>query len=161
MVMKNRKLIIARVILTVLTIAAITAIFYNSSLSAVESTEQSSSLTEWMNSFLSFLHIPLAVTETFVRKAAHFTEYALLGTLLTVTVYLYAQRCRRTLLTALPTGALIAVCDELIQLFPAGRSCEARDMLIDFCGVLCAALLITLVISCKEKRYMKKQMKEG
>lgn len=159
--MKNRKFIIARVILTVLTVAAVAAIFYNSSLSAAESTEQSLPLTEWMNNFLKSLHIPLVMSEGFVRKLAHFTEYAVLGTLMTVTVYLYVRKCRRMLFIALPAGALVAVCDELIQLYSAGRSCEVRDILIDFCGVLCAALLITLFISYKEKRYMKKQLKEG
>lgn len=159
--MRNRKQFIARVILTVLTIAAVAAIFYNSSLSAVESSEQSSPITEYINSLLASWHIPLTVTQSLVRKAAHFTEYAVLGTLLTATVHLYAQKRSRTLLLALPIGAFVAVCDELIQLFPAGRSCEVRDMLIDFCGILFAALIVTLIISVIEKRRNKKGMKEG
>ncbi|MBQ9679104.1 MAG: VanZ family protein [Ruminococcus sp.] len=159
--MGNRKSTAARIILTVLTVTAVAAIFYNSSLSAVESTEQSSPLTELINSFLSSLHIPLTLEETVIRKAAHFTEYAVLGTLLTVTVHLYVKKRSRTLLLALPLGAVVAVCDELIQLFPAGRSCEVRDMLIDFCGILFAALIVTLIISNIEKRRNKKGMKEG
>ena len=153
--MNTRKLMIARVILTVLTVAAVAAIFYNSSLSAVESTEQSFPLTEWINSVLNSLRVPLVVNEAFVRKLAHFAEYAALGTLLSVTVYLYTPKCNRTLLTALPMGASVAVCDELIQLFSQGRSCEVRDMLIDFCGVLCTALLAVFIISNIEKRNKK------
>lgn len=155
--MQNRKLFIARIILTVLTVTAVAAIFYNSSLSAVESTEQSSPLTELVNSFLSSLHIPLTLEETVIRKTAHFTEYAVLGTLLTVTVHLYAKKRSRTLLLALPPGAAVAVCDELIQLFPAGRSCEVKDMLIDFCGIVFAALIVTLIISIIEKRRNKRE----
>ena len=150
--MKDRSIRIARIVLTVLTVAAVAAIFFNSTRSAVESTEQSTPLTEMINSFLASLHIPLLITETMVRKAAHFTEYAVLGTLLTVTVYLYTQKRGRTFLCALPIGAAVAVCDELIQLFPEGRSCEVRDMLIDFCGAAFAVLIVVLIISIIEKR---------
>lgn len=156
-IVKNRKLMAARIILTILTAAAVAAIFWNSSRSAVQSTEQSSPLTGWLNRFFLSLPIPFTITETLVRKLAHFSEYAVLGALLTATVYLYAQKRGRALLYALPTGALIAVCDELIQLFPAGRSCEVRDMVIDLCGILVAALIVTLIISILEKRRIKKK----
>ena len=85
----------------------------------------------------------------------------MLGALLTTTVHLYMQKRGRTMLFALPIGALIAVIDELIQLFPAGRSCEVRDMVIDFSGILFATLIVTLIISFLEKRTPKKQLKEG
>lgn len=159
--MVNRKLFIARIILTVLTVTAVAAIFYNSSLSAVESTEQSSPLTDMINGWFSSVHIPIVIDETVVRKLAHFTEYTVLGALLTTTVHLYTQKRGRTLLFALPIGALIAVIDELIQLFSAGRSCEVRDMVIDFSGILFATLIVTLIISLLEKRTPKKQLKEG
>ena len=70
----NKRLLIARIVLTVLTVAAIAAIFYNSSLSAVESTEQSSPLTDMINAFLHSIHINITLTEGFVRKLAHFAE---------------------------------------------------------------------------------------
>ena len=123
--MKDKKNLTARVILTVLTIAAIGMIFYNSSLSAVESTEQSSPLTDWINSILATFPIPFRVTENFIRKMAHFSEYTVLGLLLSTTVYQYRKDRKKTLLTALSIGALVAVCDELIQIFPADISCGA------------------------------------
>ena len=159
--MKDNKLLTARVILTVLTVAAVAAIFYNSSLSAVESTEQSSPLTEWVNSVLASLHFPFAVTEKFIRKLAHFSEYSALGLLLSTTVYLYRQDRKKTLLTALPIGAAVAVCDELIQLFPAGRSCQVSDMLIDTCGIAFGTLIVLLFISIKEKKQKETYEKEG
>lgn len=158
-VTKNRGLQIARIVLTVLTAAAVCAIFYNSSLSAVESTEQSSPVTELLNAFLGWLHLPLRLSESIVRKLAHFTEYAVLGTLLSTTVYLYARRRKRTLI-ALPVGAAVAVCDELIQLFSQGRSCEVRDMLIDCVGVGFAVVLVITFISLKEKHRKRKERKE-
>nr|WP_316621410.1 VanZ family protein [uncultured Ruminococcus sp.] len=145
--MKDKKNLTARVILTVLTTAAIGMIFYNSSLSAVESTEQSSPLTDWINSILATFPIPFRVTENFIRKMAHFSEYTVLGLLLSTTVYQYRKDRKKTLLTALPIGALVAVCDELIQIFPAGRSCQVTDMLIDTCGILFGALLVLLFIT--------------
>lgn len=150
----------ARVITTVLTIAAIAVIFYNSSLDAVISTQQSSPLTDWINSFLGDMKIGLSVTENFIRKTAHFTEYSVLGALMSTTVYLYRHKRLKTFLTALFLGAVVAVCDELIQLTSAGRSCQVSDMLLDTCGVLFGTLIVTGIISILEKRRSQK-MKEG
>lgn len=156
--MKNKRLITARVILTVLTVAAVAAIFYNSSLDADTSTEQSSPLVMWINQFFCSFNCPFNVTERFIRKAAHFTEYSILGALLSVTFYLYLRKRSRILMTALPTGALVAVCDELIQLFPAGRSCQVSDMVLDFCGVLFSTLIVILIISLSEKRKARRKV---
>lgn len=138
--------------MTALTVAAVAAIFYNSSLSAVESTEQSSPVTEMINRFLGGIGIPITLTEGIVRKLAHLTEYTVLGTLLTTTIYLYTHKRGRTFLIALPSGVLVAVCDELIQLGSVGRSSEVRDVLIDSCGILLGALIVILFISLLEKR---------
>lgn len=155
--MKDKKLLTARVILTVLTVAAVAAIFYNSSLDAIESTEQSSPITEWVNGILASLHIPFALTEGFIRKAAHFSEYTVLGLLLSTTVYLYRKDRKKTFLTTLPIGVGIAVCDELIQLIPAGRSSQITDVLIDSCGIAFGTLIVLLIISIKEKRKARKE----
>lgn len=158
--MKNKKRFAARLILTLLSVLAVGAIFYNSSLDAVESTTQSDPLVDGINAFLRSIHIDFTVDSHMVRKAAHFTEYAVLGLLLSVTVYLYVKERKRALFITLPIGAGVAVCDELIQLFPAGRSCEVKDMLIDFSGVLFSALIIQLVLYLTEKHRRKKEGNE-
>lgn len=150
--MKDKKLLIARIILTVLTAAAVAAIFYNSSLDADESTEQSSALLTEINRFFCSMGLRIELTENILRKMAHFTEYTVLGALLSTTVYLYAQKRGKMLLIALPIGAVVATCDELIQLVPAGRSSEARDVLIDFSGILFAALIVTLITFLRDRR---------
>lgn len=157
--MKDKKMMAARVIMTVLTVAAIAAIFYNSSLDASESTEQSSPLTEWINSVLATFPLPISVTENFVRKAAHFTEYSVLGTMMSVTSYLYLRKKSKVLLTVLPAGAVVAVCDELIQLFPIGRSCQVSDMILDFCGVVFATWIVIAFISLLELKRSKQKDK--
>ena len=150
--MKDKKLMIARIILTVLTVAAVAAIFYNSSLDADESTEQSSALLIQINRFLCSIGINIEITEKVLRKIAHFTEYTVLGALLCSTIYLYVQQRGKMLLISLPVGLAVAGCDELIQLIPAGRSSELRDVLIDFSGVLFAALIVTLITFLKDRK---------
>ena len=157
---QNKKaLTVWRVILTAISAAVTCWIFWNSSLSADDSTEQSSPLTDSINDFLRSLNIPLVLDENAVRKAAHFTEYAVLGALLAVTVYMYVrQKPRKRIMTAaiaLPIGAVVAVCDELIQTTSAGRSCEVRDMFIDFSGVLFSTLIVIGIISLREKENAK------
>ena len=156
--MKEKKMMIARVVLTVLTVAAVAAIFYNSSQSAIESTERSSPLTDWINSILSGFPIPFSVTENFIRKLAHFTEYAILGTMLSVTYYLYLLKIKTALIATLITSAAVAVIDEVIQLFPAGRSCQISDMLLDCCGVAFAAVIVMLIIRAIENNRRKKHI---
>lgn len=154
---KNNKMTVARVIMTVLTVTAILAIFYNSTLDASDSTGQSTPLVEWINSILARLPIPFRVSVKFVRKTAHFTEYSVLGVLLSVTYYLYLRKRKRVLLATLPTGAVIATCDELIQLIPVGRSAQVSDVLLDCCGVLFGTLLVLAIISIIKFRQRKKE----
>lgn len=142
--------------MTVLTVAAIAAIFYNSSKDAVVSTEQSSPLTEWINSILARFPIPFSVTENFIRKAAHFTEYSILGFMMSVTYHLYFRRRRSILPASLTTGAVVATCDELIQLIPAGRSAQVSDVLLDCCGVGFGTLIVIAFISILELKRRKK-----
>ncbi len=154
--MKKNKLTAARIILTALTVAAVAAIFYNSSLNAAESTEQSSPLTDMINAWLHSIGLRLTVSEKLIRKLAHFTEYSVLGVLMSATVYLYRQNRKRMMLTALPIGALTAAIDELIQKFAEGRSSQLSDVLIDCCGVCFGALIVWLVISLIENKKRKR-----
>lgn len=159
--MKEKKLAAARVILTLLTAAAIAAIFYNSSQNADVSTARSKPLTDWINGMLSGLSIPFSVTENFIRKLAHFTEYAILGMLLSVTYYLYLLKIKTALISTLCTGAVVATIDEIIQLFPADRSCQVSDILLDCCGVAFAAAVVMLIIRVIENKCRKKLNEES
>ena len=144
--MKDLKRTVARVLLSLLSIAAVGAIFYNSSLDAVSSSAQSGTLLAAVNNFLRTVGISITISETVLRKAAHFAEYAVLGALLMATAYAYVPRCGRAFWITLSAGACTAVGDELIQLGSAGRSCEVRDMAIDFSGVLFAAGILRLIL---------------
>lgn len=84
----------------------------------------------------------------FVRKAAHFSEFLLLGA--AWMAQLEAIRClrplRRAPVWAWLLGTLYAVTDELHQLFVPGRSAGAVDVLIDSAGVLCGVMLLCLAL---------------
>lgn len=71
----------------------------------------------------------------YVRKAAHLTEYAVLGALLASCMQSFGIVAPRLFWYALAAGILYAVSDELHQYFVPGRACQLRDMAIDGIGV--------------------------
>lgn len=144
--MKHRTRLILRSIFTILSILMIGFIFLHSAMTADDSSWESGVIADFINGILHGMGIPISLRDSVVRKMAHFTEFAVWGMLLSVTVYLYVSRRLRTFLIVLPMGLAVAVCDELSQLFSEGRSCEIRDMLIDFGGVFVAALIVQLVL---------------
>jgi VanZ family protein len=93
--------------------------------------------------------------EFIVRKAAHFTEFFILGILLCIefSMELYGVLRRFTIPSLV--GLLVAFIDETIQLFVVGRSGEVRDMWIDFAGVMFGALIVLAIVNNKRgrKRY--------
>ena len=76
-----------------------------------------------------------------VRKAAHFTEYAVLGVLLALMYRAYGHKGKRLFLLSAGTGSLYAATDEFHQLFVPGRSGEVRDVMIDTAGAAAGILL--------------------
>lgn len=85
------------------------------------------------------------VTNFLVRKSAHFTEYLILGVL--VTHAFCAQGCThaRSLLLAIALLVMIPSIDETIQLFVPGRCGALTDVLLDCCGAA-TGVLLTFVI---------------
>ena len=157
---KERRLIVIRIVLTVLTVAMIGFIFSNSMADADDSSEQSGALLRWINGVLRSVGLG-ELSEHFIRKTAHFTEYFVLGALLSATAFAYLRRRGRMLCAALPAGLAVAVIDELIQLSSAGRSCEIGDMALDFCAVLAASLLVMLIPYRHDRKKKQPDAKEG
>lgn len=87
---------------------------------------------------------------TLFRKCGHFSEYTVLGILMTCTVRQFLKiKSRLTLPKAeiwLPVllSFLYAVSDEVHQRFVPGRSCEFRDVMIDTGGACFGMLLLYL-----------------
>ena len=93
--------------------------------------------------------------ETLTRKGAHFTEYFILGMLISQTLKEVTSK-RRVLLPWL-TVTLVAYCDETIQLFSDGRAGRVTDVLIDSGGVLCGCVLLYILLKeIKDNKRAKK-----
>lgn len=94
-----------------------------------------------------------SVVTFLVRKAAHITEYTILG--ICLANFFYQIKCTRKkiLLGSIVSGFLYAVSDEIHQYFVPGRSCEFRDVCIDTFGVLLGIFIVLLFI---RKRKLQK-----
>ena len=153
--MKKRALLI---IFLVASILWALFIFSNSLQTGESSGEMSGSVTEAINKLLGAISPSLEVTHRFVRKAAHFCEFGVLSTLVSFALYFFfAKSDKRELgcLLAIPISALVAACDETIQLFVDGRGGSVVDVMIDTSGACAAALIflgITLIVKLHKKR---------
>ena len=91
-----------------------------------------------------------------VRKAAHLSEYALLGLLTSNACIQLARvqgrevclRCdgKRLLLFAFALCVLYAASDEFHQFFVDGRSGQLRDVIIDSCGAAVGVLVARVAL---------------
>lgn len=77
-------------------------------------------------------------TQKLFRKGAHFSIYALLGFLIYAGLGL---KGKKRLIAAPVIAASYAATDETHQLFVSGRSGQASDVLLDFCGAVVGTLL--------------------
>ena len=95
----------------------------------------------------------------FIRKAAHITEFAVLGALLSLVLMTFEKSFRFRFLVSFLTGLLYAASDEFHQLFVEGRSGSVFDVLVDAVGILigCMFLLgISAMIAEDRRRKGKK-----
>ncbi len=112
-----------------------------------DSAEMSGTLARILNFILGNDNEHFDVIHRFVRKAAHFTEYAILSLLFCFAFRLtqrkpwreaYIPLHRDLSLLALPCSFAVASADECIQLFTEGRHGSPWDVLLDSCGALFA-----------------------
>ncbi len=85
------------------------------------------------------------VTNFLVRKSAHFTEYFILGVLITHAFCVRGPIHARPLLLAIALLIAVPSIDETIQLFVPGRCGALTDVLLDCCGAA-TGLLATAII---------------
>ena len=79
----------------------------------------------------------------FIRKSAHFCEFALLGILIIISYRMQPLPIARKYIILL--FLLIPVIDEGIQMFVDGRAGRIADMTIDACGYLTGILIDQLI----------------
>lgn len=132
-------------LLTVLLILTLSFIWGNSLLSRDTSTSESLFILRVVTPFLELFMGQGNVTEHFVRKLAHFCEFAALGAELLLLFDIRCQCLRQPLLLSVSHGLFAALADETIQLF-SGRSSQVSDVLLDTAGALSGALLVLIVL---------------
>ena len=86
-----------------------------------------------------------AEIDHFVRKSAHFLEFAALGALFCADFLLFELKWYKCFMFAFLSGAAAAASDEIHQIFVPGRSCEITDILLDSSGVLSGCLFSILI----------------
>lgn len=95
-------------------------------------------------------------TEKIIRKIAHFSIYALVGSLLMGLVSTFKLKEKNRILISLILGVLYATSDEIHQLFSPGRSAQITDVYIDTLGILVGIFVILLFIKIFEKIKLQK-----
>ena len=126
-------------VLSILICLNLALIWGNSMMTAVDSEAVSGGVLELLGRF-----IPVLLTEsghTFLRKAAHFSEFALLG-LLFCGRYRLARRSTPPHLMGF--GLAVACIDETIQIFTPGRASSLIDVWIDASGFALGFVMIVV-----------------
>lgn len=100
---------------------------------------ESISSTELSEAVLGFLHL-------FIRKVAHFTEYAALGASIMYAIHLFFTNKKYAFALSLLLAALYAATDEIHQYFVPGRYGTWSDVLIDTAGALAGIMIFVFVI---------------
>ncbi len=139
-------------------------IFWFSANTGSESSSQSSRLVEWIGKFffpnrsewtLRSQEAWIGTVTLLVRKAAHATEYLILGLLL-----LGCQPMRTPLRRAVPSAWILTVCyaasDEIHQCFVPDRAGRFTDVLIDSIGAAAGLLLFCLITKYRRNRQYRK-----
>ena len=130
-------------------IALWTAFIWSRSLmNAADSTADSNAVAAWLMGLLGWETRPVWLTYV-IRKAAHFAEFLVLGTLWGVGGRLYALP-----LTWL-YGVAVGAADECLQFLAPGRAPMVTDVMIDTAGYLCGWLLVLLVAHLRKRRGMQ------
>lgn len=151
---------IRRILFTVLAIVWMILIFYMSAQNGTSSSGMSDRICDMIGHVL----VPgydtksavwqaefIASISFYIRKAAHMTEYAILGILWLLTLRAWELKIKRAVLFSVIISIVYAATDEAHQLMVAGRAGQIRDVFIDAAGVLIGAG-IALLVHCVRKK---------
>ncbi len=144
-----------RIVSFIAVIVWMSLLFFLSHQPATESGALSKGITQMVVSFLEWIFPSLEVNieffHSFVRKAAHFMGYFVLGLLVIHAVNRTGVRKDRRMLIALLICVAYAIFDEIHQLFVPGRAGQVADVIIDSTGAL-AGILTYIAFSRLRKR---------
>ncbi len=143
---QSKKAKAAGLVFILLTALTILFIFSRSLHNAQTSALESGSIVNFLGVSFTEIGMTQEQADFFVRKTAHFSEFFIMGTFLTLAVQ---KNSRKTLIKNLFFILFfllaVPVCDETLQYLSPGRSPEVKDVLLDFSGALCGFLLVFLI----------------
>ena len=125
-----------------LVIAWMIFIFVMSNFNATESSNQSNFIVNIISHLFNITNINLL---TFIiRKLAHFTEYLILGILISNYLNSYHKKIYLSTIICF----VYAISDEVHQIFVPGRSFQIRDIIIDTMGAIFGIIIYRI---CRQK----------
>ena len=150
-------------LLMALALCCLLFIFSNSLKDGEESAKQSGAVVELVKPAVEQILPLLQIEPThdnvvrFVRKAAHFSEFALLSCLICFAVRRFTHKKALYLTIPMSCAALAAFADEGIQLFSVGRAGSLKDVLIDTSGAAAGLLFAVACLWIGKKLIQKKE----
>lgn len=132
------------IVFAILSLLVLAFIFSNSLQTAEVSAQRSGSLSGGLKAFFDpHNRLTLEQFDHYVRKAAHFSEFAALGFFL-MGFYDAALKKGKAVqrLIAWGTAVAAAIADECLQFFSEGRAPGVKDVCIDCAGALCGVLVM-------------------
>lgn len=144
------------IVLVLLLALTLAFIWGNSLLPRTESQEISRGLLAELCAALETvgLHID-PQNDHWLRKLAHFGEFALLGAELCALLFLNCRARPQGFVNCAFAGLAVAVTDEALQLI-SNRGSQVQDVLLDFAGFVTGLLLWALLWSAVEKIRLRK-----
>lgn len=152
MSIKENKRRIALWLLSATVLLTVGFIFSNSLKNSAESYSDSDSLTDLFGPLVKAVFGEEADVSFWVRKAAHFAEFFILGVLSCSTVAFVGRRLAGYVWFFV---LAVAVIDEFVQKF-TGRTSAVSDVIIDFCGAA-SGCLIVIALRAVVLRFRKKR----
>lgn len=149
--MKKKKTII-RIILIALILLWAILIFGMSNQQGSESSGLSREITTWF-----FKEEQIDIVEPYIRKIAHFGEYAIGGVLFMSLFLTYEWTERKQMTISIMLGIWYASLDEIHQLFIANRSGSIKDVWIDTLGISFGVCFVLLLYKLYKKYHKKKE----
>ncbi len=153
---RSRLLNVLRISLPLIITALWLGFIYSNSLkSGTESSSDSGKVQEIVNDVASNMGYEKPVSEKFIRKSAHFTEFAVLSTLICFDMWAFGLISHKKrlyisalfILSSIPVSAVFASIDEFLQSFSVERGPSVTDVLIDTSGAAFASLAFLLLFT--------------
>ena len=155
--MKKSKYI--KIISIILTIGFTLYIYHNSMYDIKQSDIQSGVVLRYLDKIFARMGYDVTFTQYVVRKLAHFTEYFILGMIVTITLRVFSKNLNKYLFFELFLFFAVPVLDESIQMFYKGRSSSVLDVLIDFAGCIVGLGLSRLLVHLYDSAETHEKMK--